>query len=219
MSYLIVIPAYNEEAYLPLLLKDLTTITRDIVVIDDGSGDGTGACAEAAGVAVITQPHRGKGGALRSGFHYALEHGYDWVITMDSDGQHDWRDVPRFLKAMSMNGKTPDVIVGSRMGEAAGMPFVRRATNMFMSRLLSTVIGSRIEDTQCGFRAINAKVLRRLSLETSHYDTESELLIKSGKAGCRISSIPIKTIYNGAPSNINKFTDTARFIRLLWKTL
>lgn len=219
MKYLIIIPAYNEEKYLPVLLENLSSITRDIVVVDDGSLDSTHRCAVDAGVHVIRQSHQGKGGALKSGFRYAVDKGCDWVITMDSDGQHDWRDVPRFLQAVSLNGKSPDIVVGSRMSECAGMPVIRRLTNRFMSRLLSGLIGSRIEDTQCGFRAINARVLKGLSLQTSHYDTESELLIKSGKAGYRISSIPIKTIYNGAPSNINKFTDTLRFLRLLWKTL
>lgn len=225
MKYLIIIPAYNEEKYLPALLENLASITRDIVVVDDGSMDSTHRCAVDAGVHVIRQPHQGKGGALKSGFHYAVDKGYDWVITMDSDGQHDWRDVPRFLQAVSLNGKSPDIVVGSRMSECAGMtntgkmPVIRRLTNRFMSTLLSGLIGSRIEDTQCGFRAINTRVLKGLVLVTSHYDTESELLIKSGKAGYRISSIPIKTIYNGAPSNINKFTDTLRFLRLLWKTL
>lgn len=219
MSYLIIIPAYNEERYLPELLKNLTTLTRDILVVDDGSEDSTHRCALDAGVNVLRQPHTGKGGALKNGFKYAVDNGYDWVITMDSDGQHDWKDIPRFLQSMSLNGKSPDIIIGSRMMQVDTMPFLRRNTNKFMSGLLSRLIGSRIEDTQCGFRAINAKVLKSVCLETSHYDTESEILIKSGKAGCRIASIPIKTIYNGSPSHINKFKDTLRFFRLVIKTL
>lgn len=219
MKYLILIPAYNEEKYLPELLKNLTTVARDILVVDDGSLDSTHRCALDAGVCALRQAHTGKGGALRNGFKYALDKGYDWVITMDSDGQHDWKDIPRFLQNMSLNGKSPDIIIGSRMMQADTMPFLRRNTNRFMSGLLSRLIGSRIEDTQCGFRAISAKVLKGICLETSHYDTESEILIKSGKAGCRIASIPIKTIYNGSPSHINKFKDTLRFFRLVIKTL
>jgi len=219
MKYLIIIPAYNEEACLPKLLKNLATLTREILVVDDGSEDSTHARALEAGVYAIRQPHTGKGGALRAGFKFAIDNGYDWVITMDSDGQHDWSDVPRFLQEISLNGASPDIIVGSRMRQAAMMPFLRRNTNRFMSWLISRLIGSRIEDTQCGFRAISASVLKEVCLETSHYDTESELLIKSGKAGRSIASIPIKTIYNGAPSNINKFTDTLRFLKLLIKTL
>lgn len=219
MNYLIIIPAYNEERYIHGLLTDIKSIASGVVVVDDGSTDSTASLARAAGAHVISQPHRGKGAALRTGFRYALEHGYDWVITMDSDGQHDWQDVPRFLDAMSLNGSSGDIIVGSRMGEAVGMPLLRKATNRFMSGLISRLAGCSISDTQCGFRAIKAKVLENIRLETSHYDTESELIIKSGKAGYSIKSIPIKTIYNGAPSNINKFVDTARFIKLLCRVL
>lgn len=220
MSYVIVIPAYNEEKYLPTLLKDLLPVTKNIVIIDDGSRDSTYGIASGLGVPAITQPHQGKGAALKTGFRYAIDNGFDWVITMDSDGQHDWKDVQSFVDAISKaNGSGPDIIVGSRMWDASSMPVVRRLTNRFMSGLISRLAGSAISDTQCGFRAINSRVLRGVILETSHYDTESELLIKAGKAGFSIASVSIKTIYNGAPSNINKFTDTARFLRLLMKTI
>ncbi|MBI5236487.1 MAG: glycosyltransferase family 2 protein [Deltaproteobacteria bacterium] len=219
MNYLIIIPAYNEERYILDLLTNLKTVAKGVVVVDDGSMDSTAAIATAAGAHVISRPHKGKGAALKTGFRYALDNGYDWVITMDSDGQHDWQDVPRFLDAMSLNGSGGDIYVGSRMDEAVKMPLLRRAANRFMSGLISRLVGCSISDTQCGFRAIKAKVLANVRLETSHYDTESELIIKSGKAGYSIRSIPIKTIYNGAPSNINKFIDTARFIKLLCMVL
>lgn len=217
MRYLVIIPAYNEQKYIKSLLDNLAKVASDVVVVDDGSTDSTPEIARGAGVEVITQRHQGKGAALRTGFGYAVAKGYDWVITMDSDCQHDWQDVPRFVEAMTKNGNS--IIVGSRLFESGKMPVVRRLTNKFMSGLISRLIGCRVPDTQCGFRAINSKVLKGVRLETSHYDTESELLIKSGKAGYKISFIPIKTIYNGAPSNINKFTDTVRFLKLLAKTL
>ncbi len=229
MKYLVIIPAYNEEKYIKPLLDNLRRVASDVVVVDDGSTDSTPEIARAAGVEVITQRHQGKGAALRTGFTHAVAKGYDWVITMDSDCQHDWQDVPRFVEAMGKNGNgnkghTPsgrasDIIVGSRLFDAGHMPAVRRLTNKFMSGLISRLIGCRVPDTQCGFRAINSKVLKGVRLETSHYDTESELLLKSGKAGYKISFIPIKTIYNGAPSNINKLTDTVRFLKLLARTL
>ncbi|MBI5970144.1 MAG: glycosyltransferase family 2 protein [Deltaproteobacteria bacterium] len=217
MKYLIIIPAYNEQKYIKTLLGNLTKVASDVVVVDDGSTDSTPEIARGTGVEVITQRHQGKGAALRTGFNYAVAKGYDWVITMDSDCQHDWQDVPRFVEAMTKNGTS--IIVGSRLFEAGRMPVVRRLTNKFMSGLISRLIRCRVPDTQCGFRAINSTVLKGIRLETSHYDTESELLIKSGKAGYKISFIPIKTIYNGAPSNINKFTDTMRFLKLLVRTI
>lgn len=217
MSYLIVIPAYNEEKYIKTLLNNLSNITRDIIVVDDGSEDATYKNVKEMGIPVIHQQHKGKGAALKAGFNYAVEKGYNWVITMDGDGQHDWRDIFRFIEALSK--RDSDIIIGSRMADIATMPLIRRITNRFMSGLISRLIGLCISDTQCGFRAISSQVLKNIKLETSHYDTESELLIKAGKARYTISSIPIKTIYNGSQSNISKFVDTIRFIRLVWKTL
>jgi len=217
MNYLIVIPAYNEEKYIKTLLNNLSGITKNIVIIDDGSRDNTYEIVKEMNIPVIHQSHQGKGAALKAGFKYALEKEYEWVITMDGDGQHGWQDIPYFVEAMS-KGKS-DIIIGSRMDDIAGMPLVRKVTNKFMSRLLSWLIGSSISDTQCGFRAITSGVLKNVTLETSHYDTESELIMKAGRAGYNISSIPVKTIYNGSDSHINKFLDTVRFIRLLWKTL
>ncbi|MEK7803020.1 MAG: glycosyltransferase family 2 protein, partial [Deltaproteobacteria bacterium] len=206
MNYLIVIPAYNEEKYIKTLLNNLSGITKNIVIIDDGSRDNTYEIVKEMNIPVIHQSHQGKGAALKAGFKYALEKEYEWVITMDGDGQHGWQDIPYFVEAMS-KGKS-DIIIGSRMDDIAGMPLVRKVTNKFMSRLLSWLIGSSISDTQCGFRAITSGVLKNVTLETSHYDTESELIMKAGKAGYNISSIPVKTIYNGSESHINKFLDT-----------
>lgn len=217
MKYLIVIPAYNEERYIAPLLNNLPAITREIVVIDDGSKDATYQIVQKMGIPVIHQHHQGKGAALKTGFKYAIEKGYEWVIIIDGDGQHDWKDIYGFIEAISKGNS--DMIIGSRMADITTMPVLRRVTNQFMSTLLSKIIGSNIADTQCGFRAINSKVFKNVVLETSHYDTESEILIKAGRAKYNISSIPIKTIYNGSQSNINKFADTIRFVKLLWKIL
>src|SRR3990172_3735702 len=101
MNYLIVIPAYNEEKYIKTLLNNLSGITKNIVIIDDGSRDNTYEIVKEMNIPVIHQPHQGKGAALKAGFKYALEREYEWVITMDGDGQHGWQDIPCFVEAMS----------------------------------------------------------------------------------------------------------------------
>lgn len=217
MNYLIIIPAYNEERHISTLLKSLSAIAKDIVVVDDGSEDATYQVVKNAGIPVIHQNHQGKGAALKTGFGYAIEKNYEWVITMDGDGQHDPQDVHKFVDAISNAGN--DIIIGSRMDNIKTMPIVRKITNRFLSSLISRLIDNHIADTQCGFRAINSRVLKNIILETSHYDTESELIIKAGRAGYKIKSIPIKTIYNDSQSHINKFLDTVRFIRLVYNTL
>lgn len=217
MKYLIVIPAYNEEKHIPTLLKDLSAITKDVIVIDDGSEDATYRIAKEMGIPVIHQYHQGKGSALKTGFRYAVENRYAWIITMDGDGQHDPQDIHKFVEAMAKTDS--DIIIGSRMADIGTMPLVRRLTNKFLSSFISRLTGNRIPDTQCGFKAISSRVLKNIALETSHYDTESELIIKAGRAKYKISSIPVRTIYNNSQSHINKFIDTIRFIKLVWKML
>jgi glycosyltransferase involved in cell wall biosynthesis len=215
MKYLVIIPAFNEARNLSSVVEGALALTKDVLVINDGSTDATGEILKTLKVKTIQQRHLGKGGALKTGFKYACKNNYDWVITIDGDGQHDFREIPRFVEKMAANGT--DVIVGSRMTDTKKMPFMRLMANRFMSRLLSSRIGQSVPDTQCGFRAINCRVIQGITLETSHYDTESEILIKAAKAGFNISSVPVSTIYNGASSSINRTVDTIRFIKLLSK--
>ncbi len=97
MNYLIIIPAYNEDKHIAILLKSLSAIAKDIVVVDDGSEDATCQIVKDTGIPVIHQAHQGKGAALKTGFRYAIEKNYEWVITMDGDGQHDPHDVFHFI--------------------------------------------------------------------------------------------------------------------------
>ena len=215
MKFLVVIPAYNEEAKIRTVASGVIGVagSQRCLVVDDGSTDSTLRLIKGSGLSFITRRHMGKGAALRAGFEYALSKGFDWVITMDGDGQHDPEEIPAFLETIAV-GDT-DMVVGTRMLDTASMPLVRLATNRFMSSLISFIAGRSIPDTQCGFRAVSADVLRKVVLMTSHYDTESELLIKAARMGFRITSIPIATIYDGSKSKINKLNDTLRFIRLL----
>jgi glycosyltransferase involved in cell wall biosynthesis len=182
-------------------------------VVDDCSVDGGGARASAAGAHVITHSaNRGKGRALVSGFRYALEQRYDAVVTMDGDGQHDPGDLSRLLAA----GDSADLVVGTRMGNASGMPFVRWVTNRVMSAILSRFCRVRIPDSQCGYRLIRCDLLRRLRFASSGYDSESEILIRAARVGARIASVPIRVIYGDQRSYIRPLRDTVRFLRLLW---
>jgi glycosyltransferase involved in cell wall biosynthesis len=169
------------------------------------------------GVEVIRIPRSGKGAALRVGFRHAVEAGFDWVLTMDSDGQHDPLEIPRFFAA-ARDGATsvPAVIVGSRRGDLAAMPWLRRATNVFMSWLISRCARQRIPDSQNGFRLISTRLLREVPLTTSNFETESELLVGAARRGFLIGSVPVSTIYRkGGQSHIRKVPDTLRFLRLL----
>jgi glycosyltransferase involved in cell wall biosynthesis len=220
MKSCVVIPAFNEAKKIGGLIQDIISLKArlGVVVIDDGSKDNTADIAEKYGATVIrNRNNAGKGFCLAKGFEYALKNNFDAVINMDGDGQHLASEIPKFLN-LAMNSEN-SVFIGNRMPEAKNMPALRLATNKVMSWLISAVAGQDIPDTQCGFRLIKRNVLEKIRLTTSKYETESEILIRSARAGFKIISLPIKTIYDGEVSQINPFTDTVRFIKYISKEL
>ena len=210
----VVIPSYHVERVIGSLLVQLRAQGIDAVVVDDGSADRTGAVAAAGGAAVITHPANfGKGRSLRDGFTWASSRGYEAIVAMDADGQHLPSDLPTLLRALEQEGV--GLVVGNRMGNPHSMPWLRRLTNHLMSRWISHLCGQWIPDSQCGFRAIRRTVLERITLTTDRYEIESELLIQAARAGCRIVSVPITTVYREERSRIHPIADTLRFFRFL----
>lgn len=213
----VIIPAYNEEMLIGHLVKEVKKNGLDCLVIDDGSADRTKEEAERAGARVIShRKNLGKGLSLRAGFKKAMEGDYDFVITMDGDGQHHPDELRHFVKAAETGDAA--VILGNRMRDPKDMPLKRRITNWVMSGLISFIAGQRMPDTQCGYRLIKTDVLRSIPLTTDKYEIESEVLIEASKAGFKIKSIPIKSIYGRQKSQIRPFADTARFISFIIKT-
>ncbi len=214
MKIAILIPCHNEAQAIGTLVEKLRTRMLDVVVVDDGSGDGTGAIAAGKGAHVITIPERGgKGNAMQIGFKYVVAQGYDALIVMDGDGQHAVEDVPAFIERYKATQAS--LINGNRMANNKNMPFVRKLTNRFMSWIISTVCRQRIEDTQCGFRLISCGVLRAIKLTSTNFEIETEILIKASKKGFKIDSVPVQTIYEDEQSKIHPVKDTVRFFRYL----
>ncbi len=215
---LAILPAYNVARHLPDLLPRLLTLRPEIetVVIDDGSEDGTAEVAEKLGVEVLRhRQNQGKGMALRTGFERTLQGGHPACITLDADGQHLPEEIPRFLEAWERGGA---VVVGSRMEQNQSMPWLRKRTNEVMSLIVSGLAAQRIPDSQSGFRLIDARVLRDIRLESNRYDMESEILIKAGRLGYPVVSVPISTVYHDEDSSIDPVVDTLRFFKLLWRS-
>jgi len=213
IEFCVLIPAYNEERNLKRVLDDLKSyVDKDrVIVVDDGSKDNTGIIAEESGVCVISHKNNlGKGEALRSGFKEAVKKNVSWIIVMDSDFQHQPKDIPRFLKKAEEGNV--DIILGSRMNNIKEMPFHRILSNKITSFLISLRIGQKVEDSQCGFRIIRKNVIEEISLNKSHFSLESELLLKAGLKKFKIGSVRIETIYNNSKSNINPLRDTLGFI-------
>lgn len=219
MKLCILIPAYNESKRLKYLFPELRKFNLDIVVVDDGSQDQTSRLAEEAGAMVLRHDRNsGKGQALRTGFNFILEKGYDAVITMDADLQHDTGHIPDFIREYQT--RDADIILGDRMLETTSMPRLRYWTNKITSRIISLLTGCSMRDTQSGFRLIRKNVLRGIKLSTSKFDTESEVLIKALAKGFKVISIPVRTIYfEDHGSKIKPLTDTLRFMRLVLKAV
>ena len=218
MRICLLIPAYNEARTIGQVVSEAREIIESVVVVDDGSQDATAQIAEDSGALVIRHPvNSGKGSALRTGFQHVLDNGYDALITMDSDGQHDVNDIPGFLKAFDERGS--GIIIGSRMQDISTMPAIRKFTNKFTSFVGSLLAHQKIKDSQSGYRLISSDVLQAVELETTGYEMESEILIKASRAGFRITSVPIKTIYGQEVSKINPVVDTCKFFRLLFRSL
>lgn len=214
MKIAILIPCHNEAQAIGTLVEKLRARKLDVVVVDDGSADGTGSIAKAKGAHVITIAERGgKGNAMQIGFKYIVAQGYDALIVMDGDGQHAVDDVPTFIERYKASQAS--VINGNRMANNANMPFVRRLTNRFMSWIISLVCRQRVEDTQCGFRLISCGVLRAIKLTSTNFEIETEILIKASKKGFKIDSVPVQTIYEDEQSKIHPVKDTIRFFRYL----
>ena len=218
MKTCVIIPTYNESRAIGGIIKQVRGQGLEVTVIDDGSTDNTGAISEAAGARVLRNAtNQGKGASLIKGFDYALKNGFDSVITMDGDGQHQPQDLPFFIRLGKYSNS--GMLIGNRMLKAKNMPLVRLLTNKTMSWFISIVAGQSIPDSQCGFRLIKRQVLEKVKLGTTKYETESEIIIEASRQGFKIESIPIKSIYSGEKSKINPFIDTLRFIKLMAREL
>lgn len=210
----VVIPTYNESKEIGNVVRRLRQQNLKVAVIDDGSRDNTSLIAQGNGAVVIrNQTNEGKGASLIKGFQYAIKNNFDAVITMDGDGQHLPEEALNFINAAKDNNVA--LFIGDRITNSRGMPNVRLLTNKFMSWLISKIIGQKIPDTQCGFRLIKTEALKKICLKTSKYEAESEIIIRISRAGYKIKSVPIKTVYKNEKSQISPFIDTLRFIKFI----
>lgn len=219
-DFRILIPAYNSERYIDDLFDRLEKVDLlgKAVVVNDGSTDDTLKICEDRGVTVLSNKrNRGKGSALKKGFKYMAESGIGFFITLDSDLQHDVRYIPEFIEKYEETGA--DIIVGNRLGDTRTMPIERVFSNRTTSYIVSLLAKQKIPDSQSGYRLIKTSAVKDIVLTSDKFEMESELLIKAGRKGLKIGSIPISALYEGAHSSISVFRDTYRFIRLVLRSI
>lgn len=212
--YCAVIPAYREAARVGDTVRRVMEQGVEAIVIDDGSDDATADAAGRAGATVVRHPvNRGKGAALLTGFREASARGCEAAVTLDADGQHDPAEIPKFIEAYERTGIP--VLVGNRLWNPSGMPWVRRMTNRFMSWLLSREMGQYVPDTQCGYRMIRCDIIPHVQTRAERFAAESEVLLHAASRGIAIDSVRIRTIYGDEKSKIHPLSDTLRFYGML----
>jgi len=225
-----VIPAYQDEKHIGDIVRRTREQLDHVLVVDDGSSDHTAQRAREAGAEVIAHDeNRGKGEAIKTGLAHWLavarpsrgaadgsDRQVTWVSLLDSDGQHLPEEIDRFLAAAAC-ATEPTFLIGNRMNNVTGMPFVRRVVNRYMSRQISRVCKQEIPDTQCGFRMLNRQLIPVLLGGGDRFDYETEVLMIVSRKGYRIESVPITTVYTDQVSKIRPARDAIRFLKLMWR--
>ena len=212
MRVAVVIPAFQAAA----TIGDVVTRARatlpdaQVIVVDDGSTDGTGEEGRGKGASVLTHPrNRGKGVALRTGIARACADGADVIVTLDADGQHPPEEIPRLVAPLA-EGRA-DLVLGARRRDGV-MPLSRRFTNWLSATLASRIAGQRLHDAQTGFRAFTRTVVEHIQPAGDRYEYEANFLLDALRAGYRVASVEVPTIY-GSRSHFRSWTDTWRMAR------
>jgi glycosyltransferase involved in cell wall biosynthesis len=213
----VVIPCLNEAAAIGTVINQVRKCLPTVIVVDDGSSDGTGHLATECGASVLRHDSpRGKGAALKTGLGWASSRNFSWALTMDGDGQHLAADIPALLNRAEITNAA--LVVGNRMMNPVPMPWVRRQVNRWMSKRLSVLSGQLLPDSQCGLRLIALQAWSSLNLQTEHFEIESELLLAFLSARQRIEFVPIQVVYKQESSKIRPVVDAWRWLRWWWRT-
>ena len=219
-----VIPAFNEVNTIRDVVERTLGQVPWVIVVDDGSIDGTGATLDGLPVTVLRNSgNRGKAASLARAIAHALGEGAEAVITLDGDGQHPPEHIPRLLAA---HGRHPDaIVIGSRLHDGRHIPMDRYFANRFANFWIAWAAGQPIADSQSGYRVYPAALLREISLRhdrAASFVYESEILIEAGRRGAKMVAVPVPAIYEarGRRSHFRPVLDIARIVRMVaWKLL
>jgi len=197
MKIAIVAPVFNEEKFIPNFVNSISTLGYPAYIIDDGSVDDTPKILSnlrVKGTKVRIFKHNvnlGKGAAMKTGAEAAFSDGFDAVVFMDADGQHDINDFPKFVKKLN---EGYEVVFGSRnMG--MGVPLIRYVGNKLASLMISFLFGRYFSDILCGYRAITKKAYKEIKWESAGYAVETEMVIRTAKCKLMHCEVPVSTLY------------------------
>ena len=220
----VVIPAYNEARTIRDVAQRALLQSPLVIVVDDGSTDGTAAALEGVAVTVLRHDgNRGKSASLRSGAEEAVRRGATAILTLDGDGQHCPEDIP--LLAQAYAAAPGRIVIGSRLHKRAEIPPARYWANRFANFWIGWAAGHAIADSQSGFRIYPAALLTKagVNCDQAHsFVFESEILIEAARLGVRAKCVPISVIYStrARPSHFRPVVDIARIVRMVaWRLL
>jgi glycosyltransferase involved in cell wall biosynthesis len=205
----ILIPAYNAEKTIVPVVQECLACGMPLVLVDDGSNDSTAKLLSDLPVTLLRhEQNRGKGAALKTGFAWALEHGFKGVVTVDADGQHDVSAIPLLVESAQRGGW--GILIASRHTQFEQMAGLRKFWNRVGVWCIWKRTGFEITDSQSGFRYYSCDVLKKISLKSSGYAMEMEIFLKAWKAGFTVGSLPIAArVADGrATSHYRPFMDT-----------
>ena len=210
------IPFYNEEKFIEETVRKTAKFVDLIIAVNDGSTDkSAGLIKNQEKVIVIAhEKNLGKGAAIKSGFEEALKQNCDFLITLDADMQHEPDYIPKFIE--KANGENADLVVGNRRWNVSGMPPHRRLSNFLTSKLLTIKTGTKILDSQSGYRLFRCEKLSSLFPKFTGFEAESEILIKAARNNLKISFVNIPTIYNDNKSKMKSVQAIIGFIKVLF---
>ncbi len=214
----VAVAAYQAARTVAEVVARARRLLPDLLVVDDGSTDGTAAAARGAGAEVVSHPvNRGKGCALATAFDLLFDRGFAAVVTVDADGQHLPEEIPRLLAAWRGTSEAPgaDLVIGARDHLFTGMSGLRRVSNRGSSLLISAAAGQRVTDVQSGFRLYDRRLVRAVGFPEARFEAESAVVVRAVRAGFRVVQVPVALGYadGRSTSHYRPFADSLRIAR------
>ena len=212
ITYCILMPTYNNAGTLQQVITNVQQVCSDIIVVNDGSTDDTDTIlSNISGVDVLSYtPNKGKGHALRKGFKRAMQRGFDYAITLDTDGQHEPHNIDDLISALKAE-EQPVLLMGSRNMNQEGVPRKSSFGNRFSSFWFWAETGISLADTQTGFRAYPLKPIAKKRWYTNRFEFEIEIIVRLAWAGVPIKEVPVQVNYpEDRVSHFRPFTDFVR---------
>lgn len=210
----VIIPTYNNAATLAKVIEDVAEYTDHIIVVNDGSTDNTAEIVKQFPIVqfINYEKNVGKGWALRTAFKYALEKGYKYAITIDSDGQHFAKDLPAFINKLEEEPNA--VIIGARNMGQASVPGGSSFGNKFSNFWFKVETGITSPDTQSGYRLYPLEPMKKMKFITRKYEFEIEVLVRLAWKGVKVISVPVTVYYAPAAERVSHFRPFKDFFRI-----